>query len=74
MHFITVFIYASLGNFSGRIVWGALDDVVMGGVSESTFHIDPTGNEDGGPTGLFKGIIKFTFTHSWGNVLRKYAM
>ncbi|KAL5989740.1 hypothetical protein ACLOJK_010634 [Asimina triloba] len=38
-------------GFSGQLVWGALDDVVMGGVSESTFQIDPTGNEKGGPTG-----------------------
>lgn len=38
-------------------MWGALDDVVMGGASESTFQIDPSGNEDGRPTGIFKGII-----------------
>lgn len=44
-------------GFSGELVWGALDDVVMGGVSESTFQIDPTGNEFGGPTGLFKGTV-----------------
>ncbi|KAM7264547.1 hypothetical protein ACFE04_002230 [Oxalis oulophora] len=37
--------------------WGALDDVVMGGVSESAFIIDPTGGENGGPTGLFKGVV-----------------
>ncbi|XP_062218698.1 protein HIGH CHLOROPHYLL FLUORESCENCE PHENOTYPE 173, chloroplastic-like isoform X2 [Phragmites australis] len=45
------------GNLSGKIVWGALDDVVMGGVSESTFQILPTGSETGGTTGLFKGIV-----------------
>ncbi|KAL6629639.1 hypothetical protein ACP70R_029404 [Stipagrostis hirtigluma subsp. patula] len=45
------------GNISGEIVWGALDDVVMGGVSESTFQILPTGSETGGPTGLFKGTV-----------------
>ncbi|PKA51667.1 Uncharacterized protein AXF42_Ash003034 [Apostasia shenzhenica] len=45
------------GNLSGKLVWGALDDVVMGGVSESTFIVDPTGSEDGGPTGLFKGVV-----------------
>ncbi|KAL5989730.1 hypothetical protein ACLOJK_010624 [Asimina triloba] len=44
-------------GFSGQLVWGALDDVVMGGVSESTFQIDPTGNEKGGPTGVFKGNL-----------------
>lgn len=38
------------------LAWGALDDVVMGGVSESTFIIDTTGGEKGGPAGLFKGL------------------
>lgn len=45
------------GNLSGKLVWGALDDVVMGGVSESMFQVDPTGNEYGGPSGLFKGVV-----------------
>ncbi|KAJ1691018.1 hypothetical protein LUZ63_015173 [Rhynchospora breviuscula] len=45
------------GNLSGKLIWGALDDVVMGGVSESLFQIDPTGSETGGPTGLFKGVV-----------------
>lgn len=52
-------IISFLGNLSGEIVWGALDDVVMGGVSESTFQILPTGSESSGPTGLFKGICIF---------------
>ncbi|CAM8993978.1 unnamed protein product [Rhodiola kirilowii] len=59
----------SLGSRSGKILfgfednkykeiaWGALDDVVMGGVSQSSFQIDPTGGENSGPTGLFKGIV-----------------
>lgn len=42
-------------NLYVELPWGALDDVVMGGVSESTFQVDPTGSETGGPTGLFKG-------------------
>lgn len=29
----------------------------MGGVSESTYLIDPKGSENGGPTGLFKGLL-----------------
>lgn len=29
----------------------------MGGVSESTFLMAPSGGEDGGPTGLFRGFI-----------------
>ncbi|KAL5772167.1 hypothetical protein ACOSQ2_012091 [Xanthoceras sorbifolium] len=40
-----------------ELPWGALDDVVMGGVSESTFQIDRTGGENGGLTGLFKGVV-----------------
>ena len=45
-----------VGNLCGKFVWGALDDVVMGGVSESAFQIQPTGSETGEATGLFKGI------------------
>ncbi|XP_062162876.1 protein HIGH CHLOROPHYLL FLUORESCENCE PHENOTYPE 173, chloroplastic isoform X1 [Alnus glutinosa] len=44
-------------NNSRELAWGALDDVVMGGVSESTFQIDLTGSEVGGPTGVFKGVV-----------------
>jgi len=44
------------GNFKD-LSWGALDDVVMGGVSQSTFQIDTTGGENGGPTGIFKGVV-----------------
>ncbi|TYI23330.1 hypothetical protein ES332_A06G157800v1 [Gossypium tomentosum] len=44
-------------QLSKELDWGALDDVVMGGVSESTFQIDRTGGEGGKPTGLFKGIV-----------------
>ncbi|CAL8147235.1 unnamed protein product [Prunus armeniaca] len=40
-----------------ELAWGALDDVVMGGISESTFQIDPNGGENGGPTGIFKGVV-----------------
>ncbi|KAF3975118.1 hypothetical protein CMV_001612 [Castanea mollissima] len=44
-------------NNSRELAWGALDDVVMGGVSESTFQIDQRGSEIGGPTGVFKGVV-----------------
>ncbi|XBI99367.1 hypothetical protein VPH35_019454 [Triticum aestivum] len=44
-------------NLCGKFVWGALDDVVMGGVSESAFQIQPTGSETGEATGLFKGTV-----------------
>ncbi|KAF5738269.1 hypothetical protein HS088_TW13G01165 [Tripterygium wilfordii] len=50
-------LFGSQGNSFRELPWGALDDVVMGGVSESTFQIDPTGGENGGPTGLFKGVV-----------------
>ncbi|XP_074583047.1 protein HIGH CHLOROPHYLL FLUORESCENCE PHENOTYPE 173, chloroplastic isoform X3 [Curcuma longa] len=50
-------LFGSKGNITGKLVWGALDDVVMGGVSVSGFQVDPKGNEDGGPTGLFKGVV-----------------
>ncbi|KAK2975169.1 hypothetical protein RJ640_017382 [Escallonia rubra] len=42
---------------SRELAWGALDDVVMGGVSESTFLIDPKGGENGGPAGIFRGVV-----------------
>lgn len=44
------------GESYRQLSWGALDDVVMGGVSESTFQIDSNGSENGGPTGVFKGM------------------
>lgn len=50
-------VYGFEGNVSRTLDWGALDDVVMGGVSESTFQIDPNGSENGGPTGVFKGVV-----------------
>lgn len=44
-------------QLSKELDWGALDDVVMGGVSESTFQIDRNGGESGKPAGLFKGLF-----------------
>lgn len=49
-------LWMCLGYSSKELVWGALDDVVMGGVSESSFQIDLSGGENGGPTGVFKGF------------------
>lgn len=37
--------------------WGALDDVVMGGRSESTFQVRPNQGEDGRPAGVFSGFV-----------------
>lgn len=53
-------LYAAAGP-GGRPVnqelWGDLSDPVMGGVSESSFILDSTGGEGGGPTGLFRGSV-----------------
>ena len=43
-------------NFK-ELAWGALDDVVMGGVSEGGFQIDQNGGENGQPTGIFRGFF-----------------
>lgn len=37
--------------------WGALDDVVMGGVSESSIVFSQNGAEDGGPALIFRGNV-----------------
>ncbi|KAL4444961.1 hypothetical protein ABPG77_004011 [Micractinium sp. CCAP 211/92] len=37
--------------------WGSLDDVVMGGISESGFAIRQGVGEDGGPCGVFAGSV-----------------
>ncbi|XP_078429247.1 NAD(P)-binding Rossmann-fold superfamily protein [Wolffia australiana] len=50
-------IFAFSGKQSGQVTWGSLDDVVMGGVSEGAFLVDPAGDEHGGPTGIFKGSV-----------------
>ena len=44
------------GNNYWQLPRGALNDVLIGGVSESTFQIDPSEGENGGPTGIFKGM------------------
>ncbi|RZC64972.1 hypothetical protein C5167_008662 [Papaver somniferum] len=50
-------IFGFQDSISKELAWGDLDDGVMGGVSESKFLIDHCGNENGGPTGLFKGVV-----------------
>ncbi|XP_031504854.1 protein HIGH CHLOROPHYLL FLUORESCENCE PHENOTYPE 173, chloroplastic isoform X2 [Nymphaea colorata] len=50
-------IFGFKDGMSGGLAWGALDDVVMGGVSESTFQINPNGGELDGATGIFKGRV-----------------
>lgn len=45
------------GNAPIGPTWGALDDVVMGGVSESSIQISIADGEDGRATGSFKGFV-----------------
>ena len=37
--------------------WGAVDDVVMGGVSSSGFEVRQGKGENGGPSGVFAGMV-----------------
>lgn len=43
---------------ASKVAWGALDDVVMGGVSESELVITQGGGESGGPAGVFRGTVR----------------
>ncbi|KAF5943930.1 hypothetical protein HYC85_018007 [Camellia sinensis] len=65
-------VYGFEGNSSRDLAWGALDDVVMGGASESTFQIDPTGGENGGPSGLFKGVVSTANNGGFTSIRTKY--
>eukprot|EP00798_Chlamydomonas_sp_ICE-L_P015251 gene15251-21333_t len=46
-----------LGDDSGPVKWGALDDVVMGGVSQSEMVSIPGAGEDGKPAMVFRGNV-----------------
>ena len=54
--------------------WGPLDDVVMGGVSQSRFTVRAGAGPDGGPAGVFSGqcqqwqlfLVRCTVLCSWG--------
>lgn len=48
-------LFGLAGSKFKDLPWGALDDVVMGGVSESSFFMNSSGGENGEPTGLFRG-------------------
>eukprot|EP00250_Pteridium_aquilinum_P003547 c13856_g1_i1 orf=126-1889(+) len=52
----TLFSISAKGLPTGP-AWGALDDVVMGGVSASGLQIDLSGGEDGHAVGVFKGFV-----------------
>lgn len=52
--------------------WGALDDVVMGGRSESGFEVKQGAGESGGATGVFSGIVtegKHRMIAVWNSLL-----
>ena len=38
--------------------WGSLDDVVMGGVSESSLVVEPGLGEGGEPAAVFRGVVR----------------
>ena len=38
-------------------MWGPLDDVVMGGVSQSGFEVRQGAGEQKGPAGIFSGQV-----------------
>lgn len=59
------------GDSFKDLPWGALDDVVMGGVSQSTFIIAPKGGENGGPTGIFKGNVSTANNGGFASVRTK---
>ncbi|KAG6557217.1 hypothetical protein Mapa_001144 [Marchantia paleacea] len=51
--------------------WGSLDDVVMGGVSESSMQVSLNGGENGGPVGLFKGIVSTSNNGGFASIRTK---
>ncbi|KAF9597541.1 hypothetical protein IFM89_019501, partial [Coptis chinensis] len=61
-------------NLSVDLPWGVLDDVVMGGVSESTFQVEPTGSESGGPTGIFKGVVSTANNGGFTSIITKTSV
>ena len=58
-------------NLSRELPWGALDDVVMGGVSASAFEINPSGGENGRPAGIFRGFVSTANNGGFASVRTK---
>eukprot|EP00884_Botryococcus_braunii_P010727 jgi/Botrbrau1/19656/Bobra.0003s0021.2 len=48
--------------------WGPLDDVVMGGVSESGFEVRAGAGERGGPAGVFSGAVSTSNSGGFASV------
>uniref|UniRef100_A0A803PQ02 Uncharacterized protein n=1 Tax=Cannabis sativa TaxID=3483 RepID=A0A803PQ02_CANSA len=59
-------------NIYKELAWGALDDVVMGGVSEGAFQVDANGGESGEPTGLFRGVVSTANNGGFSSIRTKY--
>ena len=55
------------------LAFGPLDDVVMGGVSESTFTTVPGAGEGGGPAGVFTGVLRFENNGGFASVRSRNA-
>ncbi|KAL3693896.1 hypothetical protein R1sor_007547 [Riccia sorocarpa] len=51
--------------------WGSLDDVVMGGVSESSMQISLNGGENGGPVGVFRGNVSTSNNGGFASIRTK---
>lgn len=52
-------------------VWGPLDDVVMGGVSESGFAVVSGAGQDGQPAGIFSGLVSSSNNGGFASVRTK---
>ena len=50
--------------------WGPLDDVVMGGVSQSRFTVRAGAGPDGGPAGVFSGQVSSANSGGFASVSR----
>mmetsp|Transcript_7361 Transcript_7361/g.19030 ORF Transcript_7361/g.19030 Transcript_7361/m.19030 type:complete len:559 (+) Transcript_7361:1-1677(+) len=55
-----VLVEPSTGSTLGGALtqWGPIDDVVMGGVSESTLVVEPGAGESGEPAAVFRGVVR----------------
>jgi len=56
------------------LAFGALDDVVMGGVSESTFEAVPGAGEGGAASGVFSGVLRFENSGGFASVRSRNAV
>ena len=50
------------------LAWAPLDDVVMGGVSESGLEVVAGAGEGGAPAGIFSGIVSSSNSGGFASV------